>query len=236
MKIMFVELGEFYPGEIAIKEQYAKSVCFPDTTPIFKLVEVSSPLPDNFSRFSLYVPGILRRVKEAEEEEYDAVIIDCFTDSGVESAKIAANIPVIGPAESSLHLSCLLADKFGWITPMDEGVSFHWRQVNNLGLADRITSIKALNISLPDVFSKKDEPEEKIIRLTRELVNDGAQQILIGCTGISPALGVDSANNLSRILNVPIIDPFVIALKTAETLASLKLSQSKLAFSGTANF
>jgi len=107
MKIMLIELGEFYPGELAIKEQYAKSVCLVDTTTVLKVVEAPSPLPDNFSRFGLYVPGILNRVKEAEQEEYDAVTVDCFTDSGIESAKIAANIPVVGPAESSLHLSCL---------------------------------------------------------------------------------------------------------------------------------
>ena len=235
MKIMLIELGEFYPGELAMKEQYARSVCFTDTIPVLKLIEVSSPLPDDFSRFGLYVPGILRRVKEAEQEEYDAVMIDCFTDSGIESAKIAANIPVVGPAESSLHLSCLLADKFGWITPGDEGVAFHWRQVNNYGLADRITSIKALNMSLPDIFNKKDKAEEKLLKLARELVHDGAQQVLIGCTGILPALGTGSANKLSHMVGVTIIDPFAIALKTAEILVSLNLCQSKLAFPGTAN-
>jgi allantoin racemase len=236
MKIMLIELGEFYPGELAMKEKYARSVCSTGTIPVLKLIEVSSPLPDNFSRFGLYVPGIIRRVKEAEQEEYDAVTIDCFTDSGIESAKIAANIPVVGPAESSLHLSCLLADKFGWITPGDEGIAFHWRQVNNYGLADRITSIKGLNMSLPDVFSKKDEAEKKLVKLARELVHDGAQQVLIGCTGILPALGIGSANKLSHMVGVTIIDPFAIALKTAEILVSLNLCQSKLAFPGTANF
>jgi allantoin racemase len=236
LKIMLIELGEFYPGELAMKEKYARSVCSTGTIPVLKPIEVSSPLPDNFSRFGMYVPGIIRRVKEAEQEEYDAVTIDCFTDSGIESAKIAANIPVVGPAESSLHLSCLLADKFGWITPGDEGIAFHWRQVNNYGLADRITSIKGLNMSLPDVFSKKDEAEKKLVKLARELVHDGAQQVLIGCTGILPALGIGSANKLSHMVGVTIIDPFAIALKTAEILVSLNLCQSKLAFPGTANF
>jgi allantoin racemase len=233
---MLIELGEFYPGEIATKEQYAKSVCFPGTTPVLTLIKAPSSLPDNFSRFGLYVPGILQKIKEAEQEEYDAVMVDCFTDSGVELAKIAANIPIVGPAESSLHLSCLLADKFGWITPMDEGVVFHWRQVNTLGLADKITSIKALNISLLDIYKNKSLAGEKITELARGLVQQGAQLILIGCTGILPALGTGSANKLSRILGVTVIDPFAVALKTAEMLVSLNLRQSKIAFPETANF
>jgi allantoin racemase len=236
LRIMLVELGEFYPRELAIKEAYARSVCSPGTTVVLRLVEISAPLPADFSRFSLYPAGILQRVKEAEKEGFDAVLIDCFTDSGLEAAKIAVNIPVVAPAESSLHISCLLADKFGWIIPMDEGIPFHWRQVKNYGMADRVTSIKGLNLSLLEIHRKKDDAETKLIKLAQELLDSGAQLISIGCTGILPALGIGSAMELSKKIGVPVIDPLAIALKTAETLVSLNLRQSSLAYPKTARF
>jgi len=234
LRIMLIEPGAFSPEELAVKEEYAKSICSPRTTPVLLLADISSPPPRDFSMFSLYVDSILQRVKKAEKEGYDAVIIDCFTDVGLEPAKIAANIPIVGPAESSLHIACLLADKFGWITPMDEGVPFHWRQAKNYGLADHITSIKPVNISLAAFHDSKDEAEAKLNRLAREMVNEGAQLILIGCTGILPAMGVGSARKLSKKLDIMIIDPLAVALKTAEMLASLDLCQSKLAFPKTA--
>jgi len=233
---MLVELGEFYPRELATKEAYARSVCSPGTTVVLRLVEVSPHLPDDFSRFSLYPPAILQRVKEAEKEGFDAVLIDCFTDSGLEAAKIAAKIPVVGPAESSLHISCLLADKFGWIIPMDEGIPFHWRQVRNYGVADRITSIKGLNLSLLEIHGKKDNAKTKLVGLAQELLGSGAQLISIGCTGILPALGIGSAKELSKKLGVTVIDPLAIALKTAEMLVSLDLQQSSLAYPKTVQF
>jgi allantoin racemase len=230
LQIMLIEPGDFSPEELAVKEEYAKSVCSPGTTPVLILAEISSPPPKDFSMFSLYVPGILRRIKEAEKEEYDAVIIDCFTDAGLEPAKITANIPIVGPAESSLHLSCLLADKFGFITPMDEGIPFHWRQVKNYGLADRITSIKAVNMSLLEFDTKRDEAEAQLIKLAREMLSEGAQLVIVGCTGMLPALGIGSARRLSERLGITIVDPLAVALRTAEMLASLNLCQSSLAF------
>jgi allantoin racemase len=230
LRIMLIGPGDFSPEELAVKEQYAKSVCSPGTTPVLTLAETSSPPPKDFSMFSYYVPGILQKVKEAEREGYDAVIIDCFTDTGLEPAKIAANIPIVGPAEASLHLSCLLADKFGQITPMDKGIPFHWRQATNYGLADRITSIKAVNMSLQEIGDRKDKAEARLLSLAEEMIEEGAQLVLVGCMGIFPALGIGSVRKLSEKAGAPFIDPLSVTLKTAEILASLNLCQSKLAF------
>jgi len=225
-----IEPGPFPPEEIKAREDYAKSVCSPGTNLVMTCAEAPSPMPSDFSNFSLLVPDILRKVKKAEEEGYDAALIDCFTDVGLEAAKTTTNIPVVGPCQSNLHTACLLADKFGWITPTDESIPFHWRLARTYGLADRITSIKGVNLPSTEYRDRKDELEVKLTELVRELVDEGAQLILFGCTAILPAIGIGSAKRLSEKLGITILDPAGISLKIAEMLVSLNLQQSKLAF------
>lgn len=230
MKIMMILPIPFPLEEIKSREDYAKSICSPQTTLRLVSSEIPPPVPNDLSLLSFAVPGILQWVKEAEQEKYDAVVIDCVADSGVEVAKSIANIPVIGPCESSLHVACLLADRFGWIAPADGGIPFHWRQAKTYGLVDRITSIRAVNIPFEEYRDRKEELKEKLVKLGREMMNEGAQLIFVGCTAIFPAIGISSHREVSERLNVTTIDPIGVALNMAEILVKLKLSQSKLAF------
>ena len=83
-----------------------------------------------------------------------------------------------------------------------------------------------------EYYGRKSELEEKLIEMAKEMINEGAELILIGCTAILPALGVGSTQRLSEKLGIPIIDPVGITIKVADMLVSLNLSQSKLAFPG----
>ena len=58
----------------------------------------------------------------------------------------------------------------------------------------------------------------------------GAELTLIGCTATLRAMGIGSARRLSGKLGITIIDPVGIALRIAEMLVRLNLSQSKAAF------
>jgi allantoin racemase len=57
---------------------------------------------------ALAVPGILARVRAAEAEGMDAVIIDCMADPGLSPARELASIPIVGPAQAAMHLAAVL--------------------------------------------------------------------------------------------------------------------------------
>jgi allantoin racemase len=234
MKIKMLEPGILSPEEMQRQVEYAKSVCYTETVLSYSKIDTVYAPPSNFSQFSLYIPDILRKVSEAEKENVDAICIDCFTDMGLQEAKISSKIPVVGACESSLHLACLLADRFGWITPVDEGVPFHWRQAKSYGMADNVIAIKAINIPLTEIHENKKDSETKLIELAQGMIQEGAQLIIIGCNGTLPALGSGTSRRLSEKLGVPIIDPLATMIKMAELLVSLNLSQSNLAFPKTA--
>jgi len=230
MKIMLIQPGTFSLQEIKAREDYARAVCLPETKILMAPVEEPSTFPSHFPLFEVLVPGVLERVKQAEKEKCDAVVIDCFSDVALEAAKTIAQIPIIGPFESSLHLACLLADRFGLILPREEGIPSCLRLARAHGMAERIASIKAFDIPFLEFRDKKDEVEDRLAKLVEASVAEGAQLIIIGCTAMFPAMGIGSARELSSKLGTPLLDTVGVSLKLAEMLVGLNLRQSKLAF------
>ena len=62
---------------------------------------------------------VLERVIEGNEKEFDAIIIACYADPSLRSAKEISDVPVFGIAESSMHLACMLGHKFSVVTVID---------------------------------------------------------------------------------------------------------------------
>jgi len=64
---------------------------------------------NNIPTGSLVVPKILKIIKEAEKEKFDAAIIRCFYDPGLREAReIAEKLVVAAPAEASMHIAVTL--------------------------------------------------------------------------------------------------------------------------------
>jgi len=61
------------------------------------------------------MPNILKFVLR-HQDEYDALIIGCAGDAGLEGAREQARIPIVGPGESSLVLGTLGDKRFSMVT------------------------------------------------------------------------------------------------------------------------
>ena len=59
------------------------------------------------------VPELLRLVRRAPEQGYDAVVIACFSDPGLDAARELVDIPVVGIQEASMYLAAMLGSAFG---------------------------------------------------------------------------------------------------------------------------
>jgi allantoin racemase len=116
------------------------------------------------------------------------------------------------------------------ITARDEYIPSFYRRARALGVSDRIVSAKSINIPILELRQRKDEVEARFIEKIREAIRDGAEIIIVGCLAILPTLGKGSARRLSEKLGVQIIDGTATALRVAELLVNLNLSQSRLCF------
>jgi Asp/Glu/hydantoin racemase len=155
----------------------------------------------------------------AERDGFDAVIIHCFIDPGLRAARARVRIPVVGPGEVTLMAGASLNGKIGMVTPSNETVDSHWEQVRDLGLERRFAGIEAIEGGLAP-FPQEDPRAmtEALVAAGRKLIEKGAE--LICPSGLAYIPIRVSAVEVSRKLGIPVLDPALLSVKTAEMLVS----------------
>ena len=165
----------------------------------------------------LVTHDMLNEIRRAEAEKFHAVVIGCFYDPGLREARELVRIPVIGPAESTMLVACTLGHKFSilvgrrkWIPKMESNARLY-------GLKDRLASIRPLEIRVTEMLAQQKKLKESTAREARAAVEeDGAEVIVMGCTAES-----GFADELSKALGVPLLDPVVTSWKFAEMQADM---------------
>jgi allantoin racemase len=165
----------------------------------------------------------------AEEEGYDAVVMDTVSDSGLYALRSRLTIPVIGPGLVSYAVAIMLGKRFSIVTMWDKWRHLYEKNLDVYHLWEKCASIRAVNIP-PDVETlfagKEEEMFEKLTAEGRKAIEeDGADVILLGSTTMHQA-----GDYMSAHLPAPVINPGPVAIKMAETIVELGLSHSKVAF------
>jgi len=172
--------------------------------------------------------GILQAVKEAEESGADACMISCFGDPGIEASREMARIPVIGAAETSMHLAATLGQRFSIVTVLPEVKPRMWNRAQIYGLASKIVSIRDIQMPVLELDKDWQKIKQRLFEESKTAIEkDGAQVITLGCTGM-----VGMAASLQKDLweasyEVPVIDPVHAMVKFAEALLDMNLSFSR---------
>jgi allantoin racemase len=177
---------------------------------------------------ALAIPNILGRVVEAAEAGADAAIIDCMADPGLDAARELVRIPVIGAAQSSMHLASILGHRFSFLAIWEADIPAFEHQAARCGLSSRLASVRAFNIP---VLALEDDPEATLrvlVNLAEKAVaEDGAHVLIPGCTGLVGLAPSIQAGLAERGCHVPVLDPPFVALKVAESLVELGLAHSE---------
>jgi allantoin racemase len=165
----------------------------------------------------------------AEEEGYDAVVMDTVSDSGLSALRSRLSIPVMGPGLVSYAVAIMLGKRFSIVTMWDKWRHLYEKNLDTYHLWEKCASIRAVNIP-PDVEALFTGKEEEMFRtLTDEarkaIDDDGADVILLGSTTMHQA-----GDYMAEHLPAPVINPGPVAIKLTETLVELGLSHSKVAF------
>jgi allantoin racemase len=167
---------------------------------------------------------------EAEKQGYDAAIIGCGNDPGLQQARQAVDIPVVGPTEAAMLLACTMGFKFGVITVMEDFISVCERNIHNYGLDWRATKpVRVYQLGdNPYVALSRMILDPKVINpqfeeLCRACIADGAEVIIPACATLSPAISLLGYREVPGT-GVPVIDVTQTAVKMAELLVDLKRS------------
>jgi len=176
---------------------------------------------------SLLANETMKLTIDAEKQGFDGVVIHGICDFGIEAARGAVDIPVVGLGSATFHLACQLADRFGVVTKSEATIPEFSRRIQLMGCFDRITSMRPLNIPELELRKQSKKLRDRFIEIARyQIETEGAELIIAGYSAILSALEEGEREKMEKELDVPVLDGVPIAIKTAEMLIELKLFHS----------
>lgn len=186
-------------------------------------------LADSFYDMAIMEAAVIEAGMKAEEEGFDAVCINSVSDSGLSPLRSRLTIPVLGPAIASFHTACMLGHKFSVLTMWPRWYPLYRKTIKEYGLESRLASIRSIDVR-PDTEAllqgKEDVVFGKLLEAGRRAIEeDGADVLVLGSTTMH-----QSHSFLEKNLNVPVLNPGVIAYKQCEMMLDLGLCHSKVAY------
>ena len=221
-----VAIGSYTSDDLARKAQSLKSVLHPSTQLDMFAADSGVPYIESSFEFYLSEAAVTRKVVEVAAMGYDAVVGTAFLDNGLDGARELVDIPVVGPAKTTMYLAATLANRFAVISAAGDLPKHIRALAKNLGVADRLAAVPTLKCTVADFLRDEENAMAMTISMGRQLVEEhGAEALILGC-GATTGL----ASRVSQELDLPVLDPGLTAVKYAEMLVSLGLSHSKRAY------
>lgn len=182
----------------------------------------------------LAAPPIISRAVEAEKEGVDAVIIDCMSDPGLESARECVRIPVMGPRMICAHVASMLGHRFSVISIKSRVRPRMERHLAAYGLYGQLASVRAVDLSVADAVSDdgRDILHRRIVEEAIGAVEqDKADVIVVGCTGFFGCERiVRNALEAAGYSGVPVLNPIRTAIAVTAALLDVQLTHSLKAY------
>lgn len=233
MRIAYVVPGPMSKGPMGLtemqrRERLLNSWAFDGTE--VRVVDVATGPTSIESAYeeALSIPPTLDKIIDCEREGYDAAIIGCFGDPGLEAARELVSMPVIGPCESSMLLAAGLGHKFSVLTIFESMTAGQEMLAVHAGVRAKLASVRATNIPVLELMSDPEVSKKKMIEVATACVReDHADAFLFGCMTMS---FLDMADEISAIVGAPAVNAGKAALKHAESIVSMGLAHSKTAW------
>lgn len=225
MKILVINpVGTPIWDELTLK--HLKQIANPDTEIVVKsLPQGPETIESEFDKAlaEKRVVDVVAHELLGDKEKYDAVMINCFDDPGVKALReVVRDALVLGIGETSITAALMLGFSIAIISTGKESKAIYRRRAAELGLLDRVVYTGGIN--LPVLKLREDETatlkalEEEGKRAIEEY---GAEVIVLGCGGM-----IGMAQELSRRLRVPVVDPTITTFKVTEALVASGLKHS----------
>lgn len=219
--------GPFGPEELVRREAFLNQHAADGTAVEVRETSSGPASVESSVEEYLSVPGLIEAAPLLEGEGFDAIILGCFGDPGLAPARELVEIPVIGPGQAAGHVAAQLGLRFGVLTVVDEVVPAIWRQMRQHGLDSSIADVRAVDVPVLELRERADEVLATLEAEANRAIGAGADAFVLGCMTMG---FLDVARSLQARLGVPVVNPVLAALKTAETMIALGVSSSRRAY------
>lgn len=175
----------------------------------------------------LAAPEIVQLAADGQNAGFDAVVLYCFSDPVIDACREALRIPVIGGAQASCLSALNVCRSFGVILADEARLPEKKLFLRTLGISpERIVQIAAVNLNGISPWADRETTFKKLLACGQKMMREThTEAIVLGCLSF---LGL--AEPLSRVLGIPVIDPAVAAVTTAESIVRQRLFTSKVSY------
>ena len=185
-------------------------------------LEGCPPDIDYFYSKHLTEAVVYERVMQSEEEGFDAVIVGCCYDPGVRVARELVDIPVIGPLEASMQMAPCFGHSFTILTDHHKAAPYLEDMVKVSGLGGHCRGVRTIEWYVRDMINDTDSVARDTVEASRRVIEETrAEMVVMGCTIVAACYQLSLMKG-SPAPNFTILNPNLMALKMAETLADLK--------------
>jgi len=155
---------------------------------------------------------------------YDAVVIACFDDTGLDAARCLTDKPVIGIGEAAYHMASMLSNKFSVVTTLARSVPALVHNLHRYGLMARCAQVRSSEVAVLELEHPGSDACTRIsAEIGRAVAEDRAEAIVLGCAGMA-----DLAESLAKEHGLPVLDGVACAVGLAEAMVKLRLSTSRI--------
>lgn len=175
----------------------------------------------------LAAPEIVQLAANGQNAGFDAIVLYCFSDPVIDACREALRIPVIGGAQASCLAALNVCRSFGVILADEARLPEKKMFLRTLGVSpERIGQIAAVNLNGISPWADRETTFKKLLACGQKMMREThTEAIVLGCLSF---LGL--AEPLSRVLGIPVIDPAVAAVTTAESIVRQRLFTSKVSY------
>ncbi len=174
------------------------------------------------------IPATARRAAELEQEGWDAIVLGCYGDPGLDALRELLTIPVIGPGEATALMAASLGHRFTIITITESVIASTERQIRNVGVGEKLASVRVVGIPVLELHHDRDRTIEATVRQARlAMEHERADTFIVGCMSMG---FLEIAEAAGAELGVPFLNPARVALKFAEATVGAGLTHSRKAY------
>jgi allantoin racemase len=174
--------------------------------------------------------SVVQSVREAESDGIDGVFVDCFGDPGVDAARELVRIPVVGGFGPAALTASLVAGKWSVVTVLKSVLPMIQDLSRKLGVDRNIASIRDIDTPVLELTDKKVLEDRLFEHSEFAVKQDGAEAIVLGCTGMLGLAQTLEERLHKKSLLVPVVDPTASAIGYLELLIRSGLTQSLLTY------
>ncbi|MFF4253884.1 aspartate/glutamate racemase family protein [Streptomyces sp. NPDC001663] len=174
---------------------------------------------------ALVVPGVLHAVSR-HGADYDAIILGCATDPGLDAARSVTDCAVIGGGEASVVLSALVGRTFGVVTIAESAIPELRAQIRRVGAESRCVGVESIETPFADVDRKYEQALEAVTQQAVALRYRGAESIVLSCMSFGFTA---MAKDVSALIGIPVIDPVRAAVAAGRAQATIGARVSRQA-------